>query len=54
MTYGLNPDALGPLKILLEVKTRAKEGLSSIESLDKFPQYFLQCQLQMLCSDAEY
>ena len=54
MRYGSNPDALGTLEILLEVKNRSQGGLSSIKSLDTVPQYFVQCQLQMLCSDAEF
>ena len=54
MRYGSSPDALGPLGILLEVKTRAEGSLSPFQSLDKVPQYFVQCQLQMLCTDAEF
>ena len=54
MRYGSNPDALGTLEILLEVKNRSQGGLSPIKSLDTVPQYFVQCQLQMLCSDAEF
>ena len=47
-------DALGPLGILLKMKTRAKRSLSPLESLDTVPQYFMQCQLQMLYTDAEF
>ena len=54
MRYGSSPDALGPLGILLAVKTRAEGSLSPFQSLDKVPQYFVQCQLQMLCTDAEF
>ena len=43
MRYGSSPDALGPLGILLEVKTRAEGSLSTLECLDKGPQYFVQC-----------
>ena len=48
MRYGSSPDTLGTLGILSD------GGLSPIESSDTFPQYFVQCQLQMLCSDAEF
>ena len=54
MRYGSSPDALGPLGILLEVKTRAEGSLSPLQSLDSVPQYFVQRQLQMLCTDAEF
>ena len=54
MRYGSSPDALGPLWILLEVKTKAEGSLSPLQSLDTVPQYFVQCQLQMLCTDAEF
>ena len=54
MRYGSSPDALGPLGILLEVKTRAEGSSSLLQSLDTVPQYFVQCQLQMLCTDAEF
>ena len=47
MRYGSGPDALGPLGILLEVKTMAKGSLSPLESLDKVPKHCI-CQLQML------
>ena len=40
--------------ILYEVKTRAEGSLSSLQSLDTVPPYFGQCQLQMLCTDAEF
>ena len=43
-----------PLGILLEVKTRAEGSLSLFESLDTVPQYFVKCQLQMLCTGAEF
>ena len=47
MRYGSGPDALGPLGILLEVKTMAEGSLSPLESLDKVPKHCI-CQLQML------
>ena len=52
--YGSSPDALGPLGILLEVKTRAEGSSGPLESLEKFPYYFVQCQLQMLYTGAEF
>ena len=52
--YGSSPDGLGPSGILLEVKIRAAGSVGPINSLEKFPQYFVQCQLQMLCTDAEF
>ena len=48
MSYGSSPDALEPAVILLEVKTRVEHCSGPSESLDKFPQYFVRCQLQML------
>ena len=54
MRYGSSPDEVGPLGILLEVKSRAEVSLSPLESLDTVPQYFMQCQLQMLCTDVEF
>ena len=52
--YGSSPDALEPLGILLEVKTRAEGFSGPLESLEKFPHYFVQCQLQMLCTGVEF
>ena len=54
MRYGSSPDALGPLWILLEVKTKAEGSLSPLQSLDTVPQYFVQCHLQILSTDAEF
>ena len=54
MRYGSSPDALGPLGILLEVKTRAEGSSSPLQSLDTVPQYFVQCQLLMFYTDAEF
>ena len=52
--YGSSPDALGPVGILIEVKTRAERSLGPLNSIEKCPQYFVQCQLQMLCTNAEF
>ena len=40
--------------ILFQVKTRAEGCSGPLKSLEKFPHYFAQCQLQMLCTDAEF
>ena len=50
--YVSSPDSL--LGIFLEVKTRAEGSLSPLQSLNTVPQYFVQWQLQMLCTDAEF
>ena len=52
--YGSSPDKLGPLEILLEVKTKGEGSSGPLESLVKFLHYFVQCQLQMLCTGAEF
>ena len=52
--YGSRPDVLGRLGILLEVKTKGKGFFGPLESLEKFPHYFVHCQLQMLCTGAEF
>ena len=52
--YGSSLDVLGLLGILLKVKTRAEESSGLLESLEKFPHYFVECQLQMLCTGAEF
>ena len=52
--YGSSSDGLGPLGILLEVKTKDEASRGPLTSINKFPQYFVQCQLQMLCTNAEF
>ena len=47
MRYDSSPDALGPLG-------RAGGSLSPLQSLDTVPQYFVQCQLLMFYTDAEF
>ena len=54
LRYGSSLDALGLLRILLEVKTRTEGSLSPLQSLDTVPQYLVQCHLQILCTDAEF
>ena len=50
--FGASPDALCAAGLLLEVKTRALNADGPLESLRDYPQYFLQCQLQMACTNA--
>ena len=52
--YGASPDALGPPGILLEIKTRAKCSDGPLTSLASHPNYFLQCQMQMTCTERNY
>ena len=50
--FGCSPDALGPSGILIEIKTRAVRSLTQIMGLSEYPHYYLQCQLQMDCTNA--
>ena len=50
--YGASLDALGPGGLLVEIKTRAVNADGPLKSLASFPNYFVQCQLQMVCTDA--
>ena len=50
--FGASPDALCASGILLEVKTRAANCDGPLETLKDFPNYFVQCQLQMACTNA--
>ena len=52
VSFGASPDAMCAAGIILEIKTRAANSSGPLESLDKFPSYFLQCQLQMACTNA--
>lgn len=51
MRGGSSSDALRSLEILLEMKARVENCSDPLESLDK---YFVQCKLQMICTDAEF
>lgn len=55
-SFGSSPDALGPDGILVEIKTHAKLKDESkqkpLENLNFCPEYYVQCQLQMACTDA--
>lgn len=50
--FGSSPDAIGPVGIIVEIKTRAENSQGPIESLSKFPHYYVQCLLQMACTDS--
>ena len=50
--YGASPDALGPAGVIVEIKTRAANTPAPLPSLAKFPNYYVQCQLQMVCTNA--
>ena len=54
--FGASPDALGPDGILVEIKTHAKLKDKSkqkpLENLNTCPEYYVQCQLQIACTDA--
>ena len=52
MKFGASPDALCTSGVLLEVKTRAINSDGPLVSLKDFPNYFMQCQLQMACTNA--
>ena len=52
--FGASPDAIGPAGFILEVKTRAENKKEPIQSMDAFPHYFLQCQLQMDCTNSKF
>ena len=48
--FGSSPDALGPDGILIEIKTRAQNSSGPLESLLSYPNYYIQCQLQLACT----
>ena len=50
--FGASPDALGPNGILVEIKTRAKGCIGPLKNLISNEHYYVQCQLQMACTDA--
>ena len=50
--YGASPDALCASGIILEIKTRAANSEGPLTSLKDFPNYFVQCQIQMECTHA--
>ena len=52
--FGASPDGLVGPDLLIEVKTRAAGSTTPLCDLNKNPSYFLQTQLQMLCTDTHY
>ena len=40
--------------MLLEIKTRAENSKGPLELLEKLPHYYLQCQLQLACTDGKF
>ena len=52
--FGSSPDAIGPAGLIIEIKTRALNSEGPLQSLDKFPGYFIQTQLQMACTDSNF
>ena len=50
--YGSSPGAIGKNGILVEIKTRAKNSIGPLQNLNSCPHYYVQCQLQMACTDA--
>jgi len=48
--FGSSPDALGPSGVLIEMKTRSSNSDSPLQSITAA--YYMQCQLQMICTDA--
>ncbi len=50
--FGASPDALCASGMLLEIKTRASNSDGPLTSLKDFPNYFMQCQLQMECTNS--
>ena len=52
--YGSSPGVLGPLGRFIRSKNRGIGSSGPLEALEKFSHYFVQCQLQMLCTGAEF
>ena len=53
-TYGSSPDALVAPNLLLEIKIRAENSKEPLSNLFKSPAYFIQTQLQMVCTQSTY
>jgi len=52
--YGSSPDALAASSLILEVKTRAAKTEGPLTSLKQLPNYYIQPQLEMVCTGASY
>ena len=51
--FGSSPDALRPAKVI-EIKTRALNSEGTLQSLEKFPNNFVQTQLQITWIGASF
>ena len=45
---------MGQVPMALVQQTRADASRGPLTSVNKFLQYFVQCQLQMICTNAEF
>nr|XP_047128095.1 uncharacterized protein LOC124808932 [Hydra vulgaris] len=54
LNYGASPDSLVSHQIILEIKTRAKNRDSPLIHLKNQPQYYVQAQLELLCTKSKY
>lgn len=52
--YGSSPDALAASSLILEVKKRAAKTEGPLTSLKQLPSYYIQPQLEMVCTGASY
>ena len=52
VNFGASPDAVCASGLILEIKTRAVNSVGPLDSLKDCPNYFVQCQLQMACTNA--
>ena len=53
-SYGASPDGLVAPGILLEIKTRAANSDGPLPNIAKNPGYYIQAQIQMVCTDYSY
>ena len=52
--YGASPDALAVSPFILEVKTRPAKTEGPLSSLKQMPSYYIQPQLEMVCTGTPY
>lgn len=52
--YGASPDALAASSFILEVNTRPAKTEGPLPSLKQLPSYYIQPQLEMVCTGASY
>ena len=53
-SYGASPDGLVAPGILLEIKIRAVNSDGPLLNIAKNPGYYIQAQIQMVCTDYSY